>query len=53
MAEKMEFTGDKEFFQEIEDFRQEIYELYESERLGELSDDEQVRLNEWRVELLS
>jgi hypothetical protein len=49
--DKYLFQGDAEFFQEVEDFRQEIYELYEDARNETLSDDDQIRYNEWRNEL--
>jgi hypothetical protein len=49
----LEFQGDKEFFQEVEDFRQEIAELQERhDNEEELSQDETGRLMDWRIGLL-
>ena len=49
----LEFSGNKQFFQEVEDFRQEIHELEERELEGDnLTQDEAGRLMDWRIGLL-
>jgi hypothetical protein len=48
-----EFTGNKKFFQEVEDMRQELSELeYRREEGDELNQDEISRLCDWKYDLM-